>query len=164
MLFSFLFLILVTGQIGARLILEDASQLFGTARFGGWKICKDAFQLFVSALVHWSNWIGWSWTRRHSLDISCNVSVRRCFERYTWYRPLTQAETPLQLLHQVQGGGVPAAASPEDYMGQYGDTMTAAITMTAETQSSTEVPDGHGMDKELEDIKTPTTPDPFSPA
>ena len=81
-----------------------------------------------------------------------------------WFRPLTQAETPSKLTHQVQGGGVPAAASPEDYMGQYGDTMTAAITMTAETQSSTEVPDGHGMDKELEDIKTPTTPDPFSPA
>ena len=62
-------------------LLEDASQLLGTTRFGGWKNCKDAFQflvlafvhsvecavslrdgykdafqLLVSALVHWSDW------------------------------------------------------------------------------------------------------------
>ena len=30
-------------------LLEDASQLLGTARFGGWEVCKDAFQLLVSA-------------------------------------------------------------------------------------------------------------------
>ena len=35
-----------------RRLLEDASQLLGTARFGGWKVCKDAFQLLVSAFVH----------------------------------------------------------------------------------------------------------------
>ena len=32
-------------------LLEDASQLLGTARLGGWKVRKDAFQLLVSALV-----------------------------------------------------------------------------------------------------------------
>jgi hypothetical protein len=33
-------------------LLEDASQLLGTARFDGWKVCKDAFQLLASAFVH----------------------------------------------------------------------------------------------------------------
>ena len=33
-------------------LLEDASQLLGTARFGGWKVCNGAFQLLASAFVH----------------------------------------------------------------------------------------------------------------
>ena len=73
-----------------------------------------------------------------------------------WYRILTQTETPSKLAHQV--GDV--LAIPEDYMGQYGDTMIAmTMAMTAETQSFTEVPNGHGMKEKLEDIKTPPTPD-----
>ena len=76
-----------------------------------------------------------------------------------WYRRLTEVEQPSKLIHQI--GDVPA--SPDDYMGQYGDTMTANISgETSETLSFTTVPDGHGMDVELEGIKTPPTPDPFS--
>jgi hypothetical protein len=42
-------------------LLEDASQLLGTTRFGGWKVCKDAFQLLVLAFVH---------------SVECAVSLR----------------------------------------------------------------------------------------
>ena len=42
-------------------LLEDASQLLGTIRFGGWKVCKDAFQLLVLAFVH---------------SVECAVSLR----------------------------------------------------------------------------------------
>ena len=45
-------------------LLEDASQLLGTARFDGWKVCKDAFQLLASAFVH---------------SVECAVSLQGCF-------------------------------------------------------------------------------------
>ena len=47
-----------------------------------------------------------------------------------WPRILTPVETPLKLAHQV--GDV--LANPEDYMGQYGDTMFAKMA-TAMTRS-----------------------------
>jgi hypothetical protein len=52
------------GVIEPRL-LEDASQLLGTARFGGWKVCKDAFQLLVSAFVR---------------SVECAVSLREGYK------------------------------------------------------------------------------------
>ena len=56
------------GVIEPRL-LEDASQLLGTARFGGWKVCKDAFQLLVSAFVRSVE----SLTGRDSIDADATV-------------------------------------------------------------------------------------------
>jgi hypothetical protein len=44
---------------------KDASQLLVTTRFGGWKVCKDAFQLLVSALVR---------------NVECAVSLREGYK------------------------------------------------------------------------------------
>ena len=50
-------------------LLEDASQLLGTAGFGGWKICKDACQLLVSTFVRSVA----SLTGRDSIDANATV-------------------------------------------------------------------------------------------